>query len=80
MELTPELAEYVRQMAGLFRGTRTLMSGIGFTKAREAGEKIYARHGHRAMVTVCDAVRAEAGGVAARELEITWDGIGEWQQ
>ncbi|HLX60146.1 MAG TPA: hypothetical protein VKX17_02575 [Planctomycetota bacterium] len=45
---------------------------------REVGRELNSRGGMKLMLAAHDAVRNRLGGVAARELEVAWDGIGEW--
>jgi hypothetical protein len=80
MAVPSELQDYVRRLAGLYRSKQTFMSGIGLSESHKIGKEIHERHGHDAMVTVCDALRDVINGMAARELESTWDGIGEWRR
>ena len=47
--------------------------------ARAIGELLHERGGQEAMLTAHAHVRAELGADAARELELSWDGIGEWR-
>lgn len=48
-------------------------------RAREIGELLYDRGGHDLMLQVHEEVRQALGGSSGRELEVAWDGIGEWQ-
>jgi hypothetical protein len=48
-------------------------------EARSIGEEIHEKHGHRAMVDVCDTIRNRLGYTPYRLLEYCWNGLGEWQ-
>ena len=73
------LKGYVDQLAGIYAVERSFLRGNAASHARAVGQQIHDLHGYQAMITVCDALRQVAGGVAARELEVKWGGIGEWQ-
>ena len=45
---------------------------------RDAGRKLNERGGNKLMLSAHAEVAQRLGGVAARELEVAWDGIGEW--
>jgi ankyrin repeat protein len=47
-------------------------------RARAIGETLCEQGGLELMLAAHERVRLELGGVAARELEAAWDGIGEW--
>ena len=48
------------------------------SRAREIGEQLNALGGNDYMLAGHEAVRQTLGAVAARELEVAWNGIGEW--
>jgi hypothetical protein len=48
-------------------------------RAREIGEELNRAGGLQLMLKAHAVVGAKLGGVAARELESAWNGIGEWQ-
>lgn len=43
------------------------------------GESLESSCGFDGMVRACETVRAKLGGVAHRELEAAWDGVGDWR-
>ena len=49
------------------------------SRTREIGAELHRMNGMQKMRDVHRAVAAELGGVRARELEVAWDGIGDWQ-
>lgn len=48
------------------------------SSARDIGQSLYEKGGNELMLMAHAKVRAALGGVAARELEAAWGGIGEW--
>lgn len=73
--LPPTLKPYVTRLRKVHGTTGSFAS----PETREIGEEIYEQLGHDAMVEVCDVIRSQLGGGAARDLEYKWGGIGEWQ-
>jgi hypothetical protein len=73
--LTPELEAYVSALVAIHRSGRDMRCA----EARQIGEEIHEKHGHRAMVDVCDTLRNRAGYEPYRTLEYCWNGIGQWQ-
>ena len=47
-------------------------------RAREIGQQLDQLAGREMMAAAHEVVRFDLGGVAARELELAWDGIGQW--
>jgi hypothetical protein len=72
-----ELAPFLEAL----RGLASRPGGLGWARAevRRIGEEIHAKHGHEAMVSVCDELSYVLGGGPAREVEVAWDGIGDWR-
>lgn len=77
-EPQPELSaadmELVEKLVQAHPGYLPRREGV----VREVGRELNARGGNKLMLAAHAAVRARLGGVAARELEMAWDGIGEW--
>ena len=48
-------------------------------RTREIGAELDRMNGMQKMRDVHRVVAAELGGVRARELEVAWDGIGDWR-
>ena len=48
------------------------------SRAREIGQSLYEKGDNALMLFAHANVCATLGGVAARELEVAWNGIGEW--
>ncbi|MES4901469.1 MULTISPECIES: hypothetical protein [unclassified Streptomyces] len=71
-QLLDELVEIAR--------TRGFLSMKGKDqRTREIGAELDRMNGMQKMRDVHRVVAAELGGVRARELEVAWDGIGDWR-
>ena len=76
MMLIEELIR-VGQKAPDGRSTSTFLN-IGKARAREIGERLNQIDGNELMLAVHSRVSQSLGGSSGRELEVAWDGIGEW--
>lgn len=57
----------------------SLFLSRGRKAAREVGELVHAAHGFSGMQAVHEMIATILPRGAARELEMAWDGIGEWR-
>jgi hypothetical protein len=72
--LPAELKPYVTSLCRVHKTVGSFAS----PETPKIGQQIHEKHGHEAMVAVCDEVRKVLGGGPARDLEYKWNGIGEW--
>ena len=73
---------FIAELIKLGRGGSNSM-GFGYLgdkklRTREIGDSLNNEGGKQLMLLGLSKVRNEYGNIAARELEMAWDGIGEW--
>lgn len=76
-KLIDELIEIGQKYPPDGRSVSRYLSTAKF-RAREIGNSLYEAGGNELMLIAHSKVGGVMGGVAARELEVAWDGIGEW--
>ena len=69
------LVEYRRQ--GLSDSSWLLSNAL--PRARQIGRRLYEKGGNDLMLQVHRDLKNELRGASGRELEVAWNGIGEWQ-
>ncbi len=60
------------------RGSLFLVRGKKREEAKKVGEDINAEYGFQGMSMVHKSISKLLGGVAARELDFAWSGVGQW--
>lgn len=68
----------VEELCGIGRGRGFLSRSGRDRRTREIGAELHEMGGIRKMREAHDEVRAELGRGPDRELEMAWDGIGDW--
>ncbi len=78
-ETLPELSAadnvLVEKLVHAYPGYLPRREGV----VRDIGRELNSRGGNNLMLSAHAEIARRLGGVAARELESAWDGIGEWQ-
>jgi len=72
--MSPEDRKLVDTLIAAYPGYLPRREGV----VLDIGRELNARGGNDLMLEAYEVVRARLGGTAARELEVAWDGIGEW--
>jgi hypothetical protein len=82
--ITPELHALAREVVNVGRKdipdleSSSYFLCTGRRRAREIGEQLHHLNGFEAMSAAHLVVRQQLGGIAAYELALAWDGIGDW--
>jgi hypothetical protein len=76
-QIEAALKSHIDRLEKLFRKEASFL-GKREKDSWAIGAQIHDRYGLEGMSYVCDKVRDRIGSGAARSLEMSWDGIGEW--